>query len=207
MMQNLGYVLGQAMGLSTAAATTMGLWFARYTGLGMFLAYSGAFFTLTYSPLKTLILGTPKELWPKKFTKLNKAGMPSYAMMIQCVIVIVIILVASFATANASAFYNVLTLMANVSMTLPYLFLLYAFPKFKANKNIVKPFEVYKSLTWTKIISWVVFIVVLGANVFTLIQPILETGQIQNTVWMLVGPIVFGVAGIVWYQVREKHVN
>jgi lipopolysaccharide export LptBFGC system permease protein LptF len=62
-------------------------------------------------------------------------------------------------------------------------------------------------LTWTKIISWVVFIVVLGANVFTLIQPILETGQIQNTIWMLVGPIVFGVAGIIWYQVRERHVN
>ena len=133
--------------------------------------------------------------------------MQSYAMMVQCAIVIVIILVASFATADASAFYNVLTLMANVSMTLPYLFLLYAFPKFKENQNIVKPFEVYKSLTWTKIISWVVFIVVLGANVFTLIQPILETGQIQNTIWMLVGPIVFGVAGIIWYQVRERHVN
>ena len=207
MMQNLGYVLGQSLGLSAAAAKTLGLWFARYTGLGMFLAYSGAFFTLTYSPLKTLILGTPKELWPKKFTQLNKAGMPSYAMMVQCVIVIVIILVASFATTDASAFYNVLTLMANVSMTLPYLFLLYAFPKFKENQNIIKPFEVYKSLTWTKIISWVVFIVVLGANVFTLIQPILETGKFQNTIWMLVGPIVFGVAGIIWYQVRERHVN
>ncbi|MCT4491591.1 glutamate/gamma-aminobutyrate family transporter YjeM, partial [Levilactobacillus parabrevis] len=61
MMRNLGDVLGESLGLSAATSTTIGLWFARYTGLGMFLAYSGAFFTLTYSPLKTLILGTPKS--------------------------------------------------------------------------------------------------------------------------------------------------
>jgi len=207
MMRNLGLVFGQSLGLSAAASNTMGLWFARYTGLGMFLAYSGAFFTLTYSPLKTLILGTPKSLWPKKFTKLNANDMPSYAMMVQCAVVIVIILVASFATTDPSAFYNVLTLMANVSMTLPYLFLLYAFPKFKENRDIEKPFEVYTSLTWTKIISWVVFVVVLAANVFTLIQPVLETGKFTNTVWMLVGPVLFGIIGLIWYQVRERHVQ
>ncbi|MFD1419557.1 glutamate/gamma-aminobutyrate family transporter YjeM [Lactiplantibacillus songbeiensis] len=206
MMRNLGYVLGNALGLSTATSNLIGLWFARYTGLGMFLAYSGAFFTLTYSPLKTLILGTPKSLWPKKFTRLNKQQMPSYAMIVQCAIVIVIILMASFATSDASAFYNVLTLMSNVSMTLPYLFLLYAFPKFKHNHDIIKPFEVYKSPRWTTIISWVVFMVVLGANIFTLLQPILVDGKVQNTIWMLAGPILFGAAGAIWYQVRAKHV-
>ncbi|WP_370447188.1 glutamate/gamma-aminobutyrate family transporter YjeM [Lactobacillus sp. CBA3605] len=202
MMRNLGLVLGQSLGLSQATSNLIGLWFARYTGLGMFLAYSGAFFTLTYSPLKTLILGTPKSLWPKKFTKLNENKMPSYAMMVQCAIVIVIILVASFATSDASAFYNVLTLMANVSMTLPYLFLLYAFPKFKQNHAIQKPFEVYKSPRLTVLISWVVFVVVLGANIFTLIQPILATGNFKNTIWMLVGPVLFGLIGIIWYQVH-----
>jgi len=206
MMRNLGYVLGNALGLSTATSNLIGLWFARYTGLGMFLAYSGAFFTLTYSPLKTLILGTPKSLWPQKFTRLNKQQMPSYAMIVQCAIVIVIILMASFATSDASAFYNVLTLMSNVSMTLPYLFLLYAFPKFKHNHDIIKPFEVYKSPQWTTIISWVVFVVVLGANIFTLLQPILVDGKVQNTIWMLAGPILFGTAGAIWYQVRAKHV-
>jgi len=203
MMRNLGDTLGEAMGLSAAMSTTIGLWFARYTGLGMFLAYSGAFFTLTYSPLKTLIMGTPKSMWPKKFTKLNDNDMPSYAMMLQCAVVIVIILVASFASSDASAFYNILTLMANVSMTLPYLFLVYAFPKFKHNRDIVKPFEVYKSPAWTTVISWVVFLVVLGANVFTLLQPILENGDVQSTIWMLVGPILFGLMGVIWYQVRK----
>nr|WP_157059801.1 glutamate/gamma-aminobutyrate family transporter YjeM [Levilactobacillus hammesii] len=204
MMRNLGDVLGESLGLSAATSTTIGLWFARYTGLGMFLAYSGAFFTLTYSPLKTLILGTPKSMWPKKFTVLNENDMPSYAMKLQCAVVIVIILLASFASTDASAFYNILTLMANVSMTLPYLFLVYAFPKFKHNHDIQKPFEVYKSPAWTTVISWVVFIVVLGANTFTLIQPILENDDIQSTIWMLVGPILFGLLGVIWYHVRQR---
>ncbi|VDG17908.1 glutamate/gamma-aminobutyrate family transporter YjeM [Lactiplantibacillus mudanjiangensis] len=207
MMRNLGVVFGNALGLSSATSNTLGLWFARYTGLGMFLAYAGAFFTLTYSPLKTLILGTPKALWPKKFTQLNQNKMPSYAMIVQCALVIVIILIASFATTDPSAFYNVLTLMSNVSMTLPYLFLLYAFPKFKKNQSILKPFEVYKSQTWTNWISWGVFVVVLGANVFTLIQPILVDGKCQNTIWMLAGPIIFGAAGAWWYQVRSKQLT
>ena len=137
-------------------------------------------------------------------TKLNKNDMPSFAMMLQCGVVIVIILLASFASTDASAFYNILTLMANVSMTLPYLFLVYAFPKFKHNRDIVKPFEVYKSPRLTTVISWVVFLVVLGANVFTLIQPVLENGDIQSTIWMLMGPLLFGLLGIVWYQRRAR---
>ena len=130
--------------------------------------------------------------------------MPSYAMKLQCAVVIVIILLASFASTDPSAFYNILTLMANVSMTLPYLFLVYAFPKFKHNHDIQKPFEVYKSPAWTTVISWVVFIVVLGANTFTLIQPMLENNDFQSTMWMLVGPILFGVLGVIWYHVRQR---
>jgi amino acid transporter len=56
--------LGQAMHLTPEAASVMGVWFARITGLSMFLAYTGAFFTLIYSPLKAIIQGTPKALWP-----------------------------------------------------------------------------------------------------------------------------------------------
>ncbi|STR42310.1 amino acid permease [Klebsiella michiganensis] len=52
------------MHLPPAVAALSGLWFARITGLAMFLAYTGAFFTLSYSPLKAIIQGTPKALWP-----------------------------------------------------------------------------------------------------------------------------------------------
>lgn len=47
--------------MTPEAAALTGIWFARITGLSMFLAYTGAFFTLSYSPLKAIIRGTPKR--------------------------------------------------------------------------------------------------------------------------------------------------
>ncbi|WP_396139209.1 glutamate/gamma-aminobutyrate family transporter YjeM [Enterococcus asini] len=209
MMNNLGFEFGKSIGLSQAAALTMGNWFARYTGIGMFLTYSGAFFTLTYSPLKTLIMGTPKELWPAKFTKLNKNDMPSYAMWAQCALVVAIILLASFGTPDSSAFYRILTLMANVSMTLPYLFLIYAFPKFKQKTDLERPFEAFKNYKVTVAISVVVFLLVLGANGFTIFQPMLDGAGINDTLWMIAGPVGFTVLGIILYEnyVRRSKKN
>ena len=55
LMKSTGMTLGNAMHLTPEASATMGIWFARITGLSMFLAYTGAFFTLIYSPLKAII--------------------------------------------------------------------------------------------------------------------------------------------------------
>ncbi|MGE2624646.1 glutamate/gamma-aminobutyrate family transporter YjeM, partial [Escherichia coli] len=86
-MKSLGETLGQAMHLTPDAAAALGIWFARITGLSMFLAYTGAFFTLIYSPLKAIIQGTPKALWPARMTQLNATGMPANAMWMQCMLV------------------------------------------------------------------------------------------------------------------------
>ena len=75
LMQNLGFEFGIAFGISPQNALTVGLWVARFTGLSMFLALTGAFFTLTYSPLKTLIQGSPKEVWPGNLAKIDD-GIP-----------------------------------------------------------------------------------------------------------------------------------
>lgn len=70
-MQNLGYQFGQSFNMSQAASLTIGAWIARFVGLSMFLALTGAFFTLCYSPLKQIIEGTPKKLWPKKMSEIK----------------------------------------------------------------------------------------------------------------------------------------
>ncbi|MDE5191659.1 hypothetical protein PYX08_12925 [Citrobacter freundii] len=44
LMKSLGMTLGNALHLSPETAMVMGVWFARITGLSMFLAYTGAFF-------------------------------------------------------------------------------------------------------------------------------------------------------------------
>jgi amino acid transporter len=65
--------------------------------------------------------------------------MPANAMWWQCLLVSVFILLVSFGGDTASAFYNKLTLMANVSMTLPYLFLTLAFPFLRRSRISIAP--------------------------------------------------------------------
>jgi amino acid transporter len=187
LMKSLGMTLGKAMHLTPEASATMGIWFARITGLSMFLAYTGAFFTLIYSPLKAIIQGTPKALWPGRMTQLNTAGMPANAMWMQCLLVCVFILLVSFGGDTASAFYNKLTLMANVSMTLPYLFLTLAFPFFKAKQDLERPFVIFKTRAATLLATTVVVLVVAFANIFTIIQPVIEANDWNSALWMVGG--------------------
>ncbi|MGM9986396.1 MAG: glutamate/gamma-aminobutyrate family transporter YjeM [Bacillaceae bacterium] len=203
LMKNLGLQFGKALGVTDATAVTMSIWFARLTGLSMFLAYTGAFFTLIYSPLKTIIQGTPKQLWPKKLVVLSKDGMPVYAMWIQCVIVAFIILLTSFGGEGASVFFKKLTLMTNVAMTLPILFLAFSFPKFKKNNKIEKPFIIFKTYQSGLIASIIVILLVGFANIFTIIHPAID-GDISSTLWMLGGPVVFSLTAWIIYSLSER---
>lgn len=201
-MQNLGYQIGQSFGCSQATSLTIGAWVARYTGLSMFLALTGGFFTLCYAPLKQLIEGTPKELWPGKLAEI-KDGMPKNAMWVQCVFVIAFIALVSFGGDAAAKFFAILVNMTNVAMTLPYMFLVGAFIAFKKNKNIKKPFEVYKNHTWTWIITIMVIFTIGFANFFTIIEPAVR-GDLKDTIWMIVGPVFFTVIALFIYGSYEK---
>ncbi|HCR0830665.1 TPA: glutamate/gamma-aminobutyrate family transporter YjeM [Klebsiella aerogenes] len=200
LMTSLGATLGQTLHLSPQAAALTGVWFARITGLSMFLAYTGAFFTLSYSPLKAIIQGTPKALWPTMMTKVNANGMPANAMWLQCLLVSLFILLVSFGGDTASAFYNKLTLMANVSMTLPYLFLAIAFPFFKAKADLDRPFVMFKSRISTLLATTIVVLVVAFANIFTVIQPVMDSGDWNSTLWMVGGPIFFSLLALGIYE-------
>ncbi|MCH1965347.1 glutamate/gamma-aminobutyrate family transporter YjeM [Paraclostridium sordellii] len=207
LMQNLGYQLGVAFGASEATSLIMGAWVARFVGLSMFLALSGAFFTLTYSPLKTLIEGAPKEVWPGKLGEI-KNGMPINAMKVQAIIVIVMILIVSFGGKSAEKFFALLVIMTNVAMTIPYLFLSSAFPAFKKKQlegKVDKAFVVYKSVGIATTFSVIIGILVGFANVFTIIQPALSSPEgVGDTIKMIAGPVIFGLAGYLLYSRYDR---
>ena len=211
LMQNLGYQLGIAFGTSQSVALTMGAWVARFVGLSMFLALSGAFFTLTYSPLKTLIEGAPKQVWPGKLGEI-KDGMPINAMKVQAIIVVAMILLVSFGGKSASEFFALLVLMTNVAMTIPYLFLSSAFPAFKKKQlegKVDKAFVVYKSVGMATTFAVIIGVLVGFANVFTIIEPTLSSPEgLSKTLTMIAGPVIFGVFGFFLYsRYEKKHVK
>lgn len=96
--------------------------------------------------------------------------------------------------------FNKLTLMANVSMTLPYLFLALAFPFFKARQDLDRPFVIFKTRMSAMIATVVVVLVVTFANVFTIIQPVVEAGDWDSTLWMIGGPVFFSLLAMAIYQ-------
>ena len=203
-IKNLGVQLGNVFGLSANGAAILGTWFARYIGLAMFLALIGAFFTLIYSPLKQLIEGTPKEIWPESWTKVNKNNMPVKAMWIQAMVVIAIIVITSFGGGTAAAFLDLLILMSNVAMTIPTIFLAIAFIAFKKNDDIKKPFVIFKKKSFATFCAIIVIITVGFANVFTIIQPAIEEGLYINTIAQIAGPIIFSVVALILFYFYEK---
>ncbi|MBW9158239.1 glutamate/gamma-aminobutyrate family transporter YjeM [Clostridium tagluense] len=202
-MANLGYSLGNAFGASQATSVAMGHGVARFVGLSMFLALSGAFFTLMFSPLKQLIEGTPAKLWPGKMAEM-KNGMPQKAMWVQAAIVCIMIFLVSVVGGDSmKKFIEILVSMTNVAMTLPYMFISFAFLPFKKNKAIVKPFEIFKTdrsaLIWTVVVMFTVGF----ANFFSIIQPALE-GDLPTTIWSVAGPIFFTAVAWSMYNSYEK---
>ena len=204
-MSNFAAEFGKAFGMSVATQALLSNIFARIYALIMLLALLGAMFTLVYSTLKQIIDGTPKELWPGKMGVVDEDGMPRHAMWIQCVIVCALILLVSFGGDNMQQFFLILTAMVNVGMTVPYMFISFAFPRFKKLKNVDRSFEVYKTQRLANFWGYVVTITLFLANLFAIIQPAFD-GDYLTTFWSLSGPVIFGIVAWIMYTHYEKKV-
>lgn len=204
LMNNLGIFLGKSLHLAPSTSMAIGSSLARVAGLSMFLAYCGSFFIMTYSPIKSFILGSPKKLWPAKITKLNKKGMPATAMWIQCALICIVVLLIAFGGSGAQKFYQILTDMGNISTTVPYLFLIGAFPYFKKKMDLERPFEVYKNRTWTNVIVIFIMIILALGIIFTAVQPILS-GDYMTAFWTVIGPVFFGFVAEAFYQYQSRN--
>lgn len=203
LMSNLGLVVGQSFGLSGAASQTLSFWFARFSAFTMLLSYFGSFFVIVYMPIKSFILGTPRKLWPGNFAKLNAADMPANAMWFQALVVCVLIALTSFGGRNAEGFYNVLTLMDNISSTVPYLFLVTAFPFFKLRKDLDRPFVIYNRMSTTWIVTGLVDALLLAGVISTVVDS-LQDGAYWDLFLEIIGPILFGLIGLCLYKIYER---
>lgn len=199
-MQNLGDTITQTDN------SFLGQVFMRFSAIGMFLAYVGAFVALSYAPLKQLISGTPKEIWPESFQEENKNGIRVHALKVQALIVVAFIVVkfvfSLFNPEGAAALFELIIAMTNVGMTLPYLFLIYAWYKFRQNDSLNKEIILINSKAVATVLFVITFIVVTFGNVFTIISPFIpgEGQDISSGVWTIIGPILFLIIAMVLYK-------
>ncbi len=196
-MDNLGNAIG---------GPALGQFLMRFSGLGMFFSFFGAMITLMYAPLRQLIEATPKEFWPESFQKENEAGMLTGALKAQAIIVIIILLAKGLASmidqAGASALFENIVTMTNVAMTLPYLFLIWSWYKFRTNDKFTPGLILIKGDFAIKFWLVMTFIMVLFGNVFTVISPFMA-GDINTGIWTVAGPIFFVIIAAYIYN-RKK---
>lgn len=202
LMSNLGYQIAQTLGFKSQAYLTS-LIFARFGSFTMLLSYLGSFFVIIYMPIKSFILGTPKKLWPNFLPRLNRFGMPANAMWLQAGIVSLLIALTSFGGKTAVGFYNVLTLMDNLSSTIPYLFLVTAFPFFRRNLNVDHSFVIFKSQPFYDLITVLVDIMLavgVGATIISGVQ----ANNYLNLSLEFAGPILFGLIGYLLFRLYRR---
>lgn len=202
-MYNLGYKIAETFGVGAAAAASVGAMFNRFYGLANALTTLGSITVFFYGPLTQLIEGTPDEIWPKWFKKRNAKGIPANAMWIQTAVICFLLLLISFGGTSVNSFWNIILLMTNVAMTIPYMFVAGAFPFFKARKEIEKPITIIKSNTAAKVFAAVAVAAIGFANLFTIISPALD-GDVTSTILQIVGPALFACVGLLLYGRYKK---
>lgn len=215
-MANLGYTLGEIFGIADPQA--LGEFFARISGIGMFFAFFGAFVTLSYAPLKQLISATPKSYWPESFTKQNDNGIYVGAIWFQAIMVISLVsakvLSGYFIGEGANKLFDILLTMTNVGMTIPYLFLIYAWFKFRSNDSLEKGMILVKSRGTIIFFTIASMTVVAFGNIFTIVDPLMQAAQATDPetaraafstgFWTAIGPIIFMIMATFIYNRGSK---
>lgn len=201
-MNNLGYSIGEGLGLSSSACISLGTWIGHIVGLALLLTYLGAFLTVTYLPVKQVIESVPERFWPSKIGKM-KNGIPRNAMWIQCAVVICFLFLMIFQSSATNSFFNNLVLMTTLAAAIPYALIAIAFHKFEKNQSIHKPVRLFKKYSIAFVWSVICAISVTFAIVFSVLKPILQ-GNMQQAIWMVAGPIFFTIIALLVYRRYEK---
>ncbi|EOH97826.1 amino acid permease [Enterococcus pallens] len=195
--------LSQLFHLSGSQSQLLYQVYIRYTAFTMFVAYLSLLSSITYGPLKSLIQGTPKELWPQKLVLLNKQQMPAKALWVQSLLLALCIFALAFNHSFVSDLFNQLTYMTNVSRALPYFIVAMSFPFF-LQKGMVQPDELLlqrRKSNYT--LSFSVCTCIFLAIAFQIYEP-LKMGDYLNFLTLIVGPLIFGGLASWIYQRSER---
>lgn len=204
MVQQQFFKLGIYLGMSQAASVQLGLWINRITTWFTFIALLNLPLVL-YSPIKQIFEGLPQGMLPEFITKKNKYGVTENALYIQAAIIILAMLAIGFGGNSANTVYNNLTFMVTITTSIPWAFIVFSYIKFKLDDNIKKEYQFF-SKTWGVIIGCITLLTLIVADVFSIIEPFID-GNLQKGIWIVSGPIIFGLIGFILaqrYHIRMK---
>ncbi|XIF20621.1 MAG: glutamate/gamma-aminobutyrate family transporter YjeM [Acetilactobacillus jinshanensis] len=199
MFSHLGDGAARALGASPAAGAMIGRSLVRILSLGSLVPLLSLLTVLIYSPVKGLIAGSSKDLWPTKVAKFNRHDMPAGAMWIECGIIVLALVLVSLTGKNGQQFYQIIVDMGNVGSIVPYFFIVIAFVFFKKRQDVERPIVFFHSMKSVYTMVTVVVIAMSIAVIFNVVTPLLQ-GQVSTAFWTIAGPLLFGILSILMYH-------
>lgn len=190
LIQQEFFRLGTLVGMSPEHALLLGQWINRIISI-LALIFVSSIPLRIYTPIKHMFEGMPKGMVPDKILKINKHGVAGNAITFQTVIVVIFVLLLGFGGGSVSSLFNKLTLMTFVAGSVPYIFIVFAYIKFKANDKIKKEYQFFNKKTGV-IVASICFCVLTFTNIYAILEPTLE-GNITNSFWIGGGPVLFAI--------------
>lgn len=203
LMRNLATDLAQTLRLSPNVSELLQQVYTRYTAFTLALAYLGLLSSISYGPLKSLLKGTPKEIWPTKLLCSNKEKMPINALILQAISVALFILALSTQNQFLGDLFNQLTYMTNVSRAIPYFLVAMSFPFFLKKKLISRQELFIQSRNLNILLSFSVCLCVFIAIGFQIYEPLM-LGNYTNLFTLIMGPAFFGSFAYTLYLRFER---
>jgi amino acid transporter len=181
--------------------------YIRYTSVTLFAAYVGLLSTISYTPLKTLVYSITANSRSDFSTKQMDASTSTsnlqvykVPVIIQAALLTIFILAISFGGARVSQLYNQLTIMTNISRSIPYLLVAMAFPIYKHKQMELQPFKVIHSKFSTYVTTALVSSSIIAAVFFSIFDKVI-TKDYMDALWLTLGPLTFSVMGLIIYKV------
>lgn len=203
LMGSLARHLASVLRLSGSQSALLYQIYIRYTAFVLFVSYLGLLSSITYTPLKSLIQGTPKAIWPKKLVKTNHKEMPYIALWLQAAVVMTCVLFLSLNSHFLSSLFNQLTYMTNVSRAIPYFVVAASYPFYRMKKGGTLQNSLVSSDSLGKILAASVCLTIIFAILFQIYQPV-QSGDYWQAVLLIIGPVLFGVLGGRLFQRFER---
>lgn len=180
--------------------------FIRLTAFTMFLSYIGLLVSISYTPLKAIVEGTSKHFLPDWLREKNKVGIVYRATWLQAACFACFVLFIRLLSAKPDFWYNQLTLMTNISRSIPYFLIACAFPFYRKKQLEAKSTQFLKRPWQIYFVSLSVMSLVLIAISFQVVEPFVNQ-QYLDCLSLAGGPILFSLLGLLLFKSYQRRKN
>lgn len=195
--------MGEILNLSQNTTNIIYQVFIRLTAITLFTSYISLLSIISTGPLLAVTTSL-KETRLKKYLKWeSKNNLPIIPIIVQGALLSLFILGISVFQKSVGHFYNQLTMMTNISRSIPYLLLALSYPAFKKiyPKNELLPF--CNSRKSHILLSFSVSATVILSIIFSIYEKV-SIDDYYSAATLVIGPIIFALIGLFLFKIATR---